>query len=862
MRRVRIPIQNFQFGEVNPSILSRTDTQIYANSAQRLQNFFLRAEGGVTKRSGTKHIYTFDTTINQTACTITVTDFSNIVAGSTITITKANGDNVTFTCLGTGSDTPGTNEFYVVTDNNTSADNIQAAINAHADFTVANPAANVITVTETNKSATGFTLATSSDATRLATTSEALGKVQQVRIIPFIFSDDERYIIALENQKIRCFQISTAGAVSLVATLTQDTDSATIPYTDTMLHEIDFAQSGDLMFLTHQTVPIKILKRTGLTSFQLQAFTFSVSGDSSAATNEFTSNQPFAKFQSFGVTLDVNAVSGSGATITASEDYFVSGHVGSRIRYYGTEIIITGFTSATVVTGTIQGTIKQKLDINALRTIEGTAEIEVTHANHGLKQGDTIIVSEAATIATITAGNINGTRTLTARIDSNRYRFNAASGTADATVDGGGAPIITTHAPTTEWAEQAYSSVRGYPACVTFHENRLWFGGTPAQPDTIWSSKSNDFFNFDVGTAAPADSIELVASIGEINTIRHMISNRDLHVFTSTSEFFVPAFANTPISPTNAQVKRQTPFGSNFVKPILLDGTTIYCLASNTSVAEYVFADTQQAYTSNIISTVSSHLIKTPHQMAVLQGALDRPESYVYFVNGDGSIAVFTSNRYEQKAGWTEFTTNGIFNSICAVDTNLYVTAWYDAGDGTKKLSLMEFDKDRNLDNSRDYSNTAVAEYTIPTADWLNGAVLDVITDLAYVGQFTVASNKINTSAAQNLIINTKAEIGYTFPVELKTNPLDVGVQNGPLTGHPRHLNKITLDLVNANSVSVNGKRLTIRQTTDDMSLSINPVTEKVEFRLLGYSKDPTVTINQTTPLPLQINGVIAEVTF
>ena len=46
------------------------------------------------------------------------------------------------------------------------------------------------------------------------------------------------------------------------------------------------------------------------------------------------------------------------------------------------------------------------------------------------------------------------------------------------------------------------------------------------------------------------------------------------------------------------------------------------------------------------------------------------------------------------------------------------------------------------------------------------------------------------------------------------------------------------------------------------MSLSINPVTEKVEFRLLGYSKDPTVTINQTTPLPLQINGVIAEVTF
>ena len=46
------------------------------------------------------------------------------------------------------------------------------------------------------------------------------------------------------------------------------------------------------------------------------------------------------------------------------------------------------------------------------------------------------------------------------------------------------------------------------------------------------------------------------------------------------------------------------------------------------------------------------------------------------------------------------------------------------------------------------------------------------------------------------------------------------------------------------------------------MSLPINPVTKKVEFRLLGYSTDPIITINQTTPLPLQINGVVAEVTF
>ncbi len=753
MRKARVPVQNFQFGEVNSSILSRTDTQIYANSAQRLQNFFLRAEGGIVKRAGTKHIHTFTTTYDAS-------------------------------------------------------------------------------------------------------------KTQQVRLVPFIFSDDERYIIAFESQVIRCFSISTSNVVSLVATLTADTDNVVVPYTDTKLHELDFAQSGDVMFITHQTIPIKKLVRTSLTAFQLEAFTFSVDGDSSSATNQFTTNQPYTRFQSTGVTLDSNGVSGNAVTLTTSANHWVSGHVGTRVRYYGTEVLITGYTSATVVTGTVQGTLKQPLDINALRTIEGTATIEVTHAQHGLKAGENVIVSEAATIATITAGNINGTRAVTVVVDENHYRFNAASGTADASVDGGGAPIISTHAPTTEWSEQSYSSVRGYPSCVTFHENRLWFGGSAAQPDTIWSSKSNDFFNFSKGSAAANDAIELVASIGEINTIRHMVSNRDLHVFTSTSEFYLPAFSNTPITPTNAQVKRQTPFGSNFVKPVTLDGATIYCQASGLSVAEYVFTDTQAAYNSNIISTISSHLIKTPHQMVVLQGALDRPESYIYLVNNDGSLAVYTSNKYEQKAGWTEFTTNGIFSSICSVDTNLYVTAWYDTGAGTKKLMLMEFDKTKNLDCSRSYDNSAIGVYTISTDDWVNGAVLDVITANSYVGQFTVASNKVTTTSSQALAVNTSAEIGYTFPVELKTNPIDVAVEGGPLTGHPRTVNKVTVDLINASSVSVNGNRLTIRQTTDDMSLPINPVTKKVEFRLLGYSTDPIITINQTTPLPLQINGVVAEVTF
>ena len=63
MRRVKVPISNFQFGEISPSLISRTDSAVYAQSAQKVENLFLRAEGGVIKRSGLKHLYEFDKTL-------------------------------------------------------------------------------------------------------------------------------------------------------------------------------------------------------------------------------------------------------------------------------------------------------------------------------------------------------------------------------------------------------------------------------------------------------------------------------------------------------------------------------------------------------------------------------------------------------------------------------------------------------------------------------------------------------------------------------------------------------------------------------------------------------------------------------
>ena len=119
------------------------------------------------------------------SATITVTDYANIAVGTTITITKSDGTTVTFTSEAlSGSAPSGTNGWRPNESNDTTADNIFTAVNGHADFTVANPAANVVTILETTRSGSAPLTISTSDSTRLAATDEGYPIVESATVIP------------------------------------------------------------------------------------------------------------------------------------------------------------------------------------------------------------------------------------------------------------------------------------------------------------------------------------------------------------------------------------------------------------------------------------------------------------------------------------------------------------------------------------------------------------------------------------------------------------------------------------------------------------------------------------------------------
>jgi len=287
------------------------------------------------------------------------------------------------------------------------------------------------------------------------------------------------------------------------------------------------------------------------------------------------------------------------------------------------------------------------------------------------------------------------------RVDGSQIKITAytsatvVEGTIIVTVDGGAGPH-------NDWQEELFSAPRGYPQAVSFHDNRLFFAGGRDAPSVVVASQIGGYFNFDTGTGLANEAINVSITSDSVNEIRHLLSGRNLQIFTDAGEFFVPQTADQAITPATIAFLRQTPYGCNRANPVPFDGATIFTSKNGKSIREYVYSDLEQAYKSNSISVLSSQVINNPKQLTMMTGNEERPEQFAYFLNSgstlDGQIAVFHSIRDEKIAGWTIWNTktNDKFHSITSINEFLFVITLRVLPSGNKYL-LEKFGNDDSI---------------------------------------------------------------------------------------------------------------------------------------------------------------------
>ena len=202
----------------------------------------------------------------------------------------------------------------------------------------------------------------------------------------------------------------------------------------------------------------------------------------------------------------------------------------------------------------------------------------------------------------------------------------------------------------------AWSSTTGFPAAITFFEQRLAFANTTAEPDRFWMSKSGtaniEIFSpsdFD-GSVNDDNAITYQIADDQVNAIHWMDGGDVLVVGTASGEYVIRAGGSEAVTPTNIQVKRQTTRGSDrFVRPVRIDQQLLHLQRAGRKVRNFFFDFDINGYVSDDVTIVAEHITRSKvFEMAYQQ----EPDSIVWAARGDGLLLGLTFQRDQQVVGW------------------------------------------------------------------------------------------------------------------------------------------------------------------------------------------------------------------
>lgn len=398
--------------------------------------------------------------------------------------------------------------------------------------------------------------------------------------------------------------------------------------------------------------------------------------------------------------------------------------------------------------------------------------------------------------------------------------------------------------------EDVWSVTRGWPRTATFHEGRLYFGGSKTRPSTIWGSKVGQFFDFMPDQAYDDDAVEATLDTNSLNAITDVTSARDLQIFTVGGEFYVPQQGLEPITPANFFAKAISRNGSRTgirVQP--LQSGTLYVQRQGKALNEFLFSDTTQAYVSTSISLLSSHLLTGPIEMALRKATSTEETDTLLVLNEDGTFAVYSLLRQQNVVAPSRFVTDGQFMDVGVDISNIYVVV---------KRTFNSVDRYFvELFDSTYFTDCAFKGGVASSATGLPhiGETLNVILDGAVQADEVVSAGGVVTFDRPSV---TNYEVGLPFGVTVKTMPVEPRLQSGVRVSFKKRIVEVNAILYETQHMVVNGNLVPIRAfNTLVLDAPVIPFTGiKQVGGILGWSETAQITVTQTLPLKMTLLGL------
>jgi len=399
--------------------------------------------------------------------------------------------------------------------------------------------------------------------------------------------------------------------------------------------------------------------------------------------------------------------------------------------------------------------------------------------------------------------------------------------------------------------EAVWSNTRGYPRSVTFHEGRLYFGGSKTRPSTVWGSKVGLFFDFDPTEGLDDDAVEATLDTNTFNAITDITAGRDLQVFTTGGEFYCPQEGLQPITPDNFFIKSTTRNGSQEgIRVQQLESGTLFVQRQGKSLNEFAFTDVQLTYVTSKISLLSGHLLRNPRRMALRRSvATDENDLLLVANSTDGSIAAFSLLRAQNVIAPSEFRTDGEFVDV-GVDLTTIYTVVKRTVNSTTVYYVERFDDTLTTDSAVTGGAGASA------STHLVGKTVDIILDGAVQATQTVPGGGTVTFARSAA---SSYQIGLDYAVKIVTMPADLKISAGTRLGFKKRIVEVNVFVKDTQHLKINGTDVPFR-AFDDPNVLDEEVPEftgtKTLPGILGYSEEGKITIEQDIPLKMILLGL------
>jgi hypothetical protein len=709
------------------------------------------------------------------------------------------------------------------------------------------------------------------------------------------------------------YELTLSGASALLEIPT--------PFAQADLGSLVFAQSADVVTITHRDYPPHELVRTSNTNWTCLPVRFAPSmtaptGIAVGAANGTGSNNKVqwtvtaVKEETFEESMGgVNSTTYTDKTIdtpVAGNDLNVNHTAVNTVLSTGDEVYIT-------VVETQSATRAHENAVRALQdrvftvtvdagnndfTLDGTAglltdpTISTSYPPIQIDWGLAYLQLTVNTPSDPSTNSDNVKITWTAVADAEEYRVYRrvddgpwgflSSTRLTSYTDGGD------REPDTEEAPPRYRApfvANNWPRTTGYYQQRQVYASTDDNPQKVWESVTGDFRNF--STRSPVgddDAVEFTVAGAEANEIEHVTSLGQMILHTSGAIWTARGDADGVIKPTAINLEALSYEGSSSLKPLLVGDSVLYVEARGSIVRELRFdlgTGGFSGFVGRDLTVFAAHLFDGHSIVSWAYAAV--PHSIVWACRDDGVLLGLTYLKEHDIWAWHQHTTaaSGEFLSVAvipesSVDIPYFVvkrtingsSAYYIERMKPRTVGEAGYDGSEDawfVDSGLSSFDSAVS--SVSGLDHLEAETVAVLADGNPLTHGTDGANLVVTSGAITLSTSTTYTdviAGLAIPnADLEMLDLDIAAVSDALADKNKRVPSVTLFLDNTRGITIGPDSSNLKAIPippEDTATAL--ISEKRMARLDGvkWNKGGPVLVRQAQPLPASVLAIIRHV--